>query len=77
MITLAALARVCSVETVVSGCLAALAPFLVALGVDLPGLQFVLYETLNESQNAPYMRPVGWICSLSPLGRPHKKTWID
>ena len=56
---LAALARVCGVEAVVSGCLAALAPFLVALGVGPPGLQFILDETLNESQNAPYMRPMG------------------
>ena len=56
---LAALARVCGVEAVVSGCLAALAPFLVALGVGPPGLQFVLDETLNKSQNAPYMQPMG------------------
>ena len=56
---LAALARVCGAETVVSRCLAALAPFLVALGADLSGLQFVLGETLDESRNAPYVRPMG------------------
>ena len=59
MIICDALARGYGVEPVVSGCLAVLAPFLVALVVGPPVLHFVLHETLSESQNAPFMRLMG------------------